>query len=192
MGPQFAARDAYGVVDVGEHAHVLDFAQALHVCRRAHGVVYDGAFAFGEFEFESHRLDDEEYVGEDDRGVYVQAVRGVSGDLGCDLRLLAHLKKGVARANVSILLHVATGLPHQPDGRVGNLLASAGAHEGAVAQLLGQLESVFGLRRFAHSAFEVLCGVQVKLTPPRRRSDSFSVGAEDNYNSSQLWAANAE
>src|SRR5207248_1758128 len=120
VGAEFAPRDAYGVVDIGERADVFDFADALHIFGRADGVVYDGAFAFGEFEVEPHRLDDEEYVCEDDRCVNAQAVRGVSGDLGGDLRLLAHLKECVARANVAVLLHVATGLPHQPDGRVWN------------------------------------------------------------------------
>src|SRR5256714_13469504 len=150
VGAEFAPRDAYGVVDVGERARVFDFADALHVFGRADGVVYDGAFAFGEFEFESHRLDDEEYVREDYRGVNVQAVRGVDCDFGRDLRLLAHLKECVTRANVSILFHVASGLSHQPDGRVGHALAPARAHEDALSQGFGQTEVAVGLRRFAH------------------------------------------
>ena len=147
---QFAPRDADGFVDVIERRHVFDFAHAVYVPRVADGVVDDGAFAVGEFEFEPHRRDDEEDVGEDDGGVNAEAVRGVDRDFGGDIGALAHFEERMLRAHVAVLLHVTPGLPHQPDGRVGHLLAAAGAHEGAIPKFTGHPRGARRLGRFAH------------------------------------------
>ena len=79
-------------------------------------VVDDRAFALGEFELEAQGLEDQQDVGEEDRGVDPQAFGGGDGDLGGQLGALAELQERDAGADVPVFGHVPAGLPHQPDG----------------------------------------------------------------------------
>ena len=83
-------------------------------------------------------------IGEDDRRVDAEPLDRDAHHLAAALRIAAELEEAHLRADRAVLRHVAAGLPHQPDGRVVDRLAAAGAEERAVVP--GCVERDCGLR----------------------------------------------
>ena len=106
---------------------------------RADRVVDDRPFALGEFEVEAQRLEDQQDVGEEDRGVDAQPLGGGDGDLGGQVGVLAELEERDLRPDLAVFGHVPARLPHQPDRRDVGRLAAAGLEEGTVAARVGQV-----------------------------------------------------
>ena len=83
--------------------------------------------ARSELEPDLEWLQDQQDVGEDDRGVDTQALHGRDCYLCRGLRVVAELEKAVALAHGAILRHIAAGLAHEPNRRVGRLFPAARA-----------------------------------------------------------------
>ena len=93
------------------------------------------AFALGKRQAQAHRVGDGEDVGEQDRGVELEALQRLQGDFAGELGVLrqAHEAAG-ALAGGAVLRKVAAGLAHYPDrGGVGRF-AAQGAQEAIVLQ----------------------------------------------------------
>ena len=93
----------------------------------ADGSVDDWAFAGDELEVQAHGSEREQEVGEDDGGVYAEALGGGDGDLRSDGRGAADVQQGVVLADGHVLRHVAAGLAEEPDRGAVYGLAEAGA-----------------------------------------------------------------
>ena len=61
----------------------------------------------------------------ENRGVDFEAPDRLERDFGCEIRVAAQLKEGIALAEGAILAHVAPGLAHEPDGGRVNWLEAA-------------------------------------------------------------------
>src|SRR5207253_2526218 len=83
----------------------------------------------GIFQLETHRLDDEQDIGEEDGGVRPDPFRRRNGYFRDQLRVLTQLEERYPLAQIAVFLHVAPRLPHQPDRRERYRLPPAGAHE---------------------------------------------------------------
>ena len=106
-------------------------AKTRDVLGAANGMMDDGTFAGQEFEVESHALEGQEQIGEDDGRVYVKFFRCGDRDFGGELRLLADFQQGVVAANRLIFRHVAASLAQEPYRRAIDGLTQAGADETA-------------------------------------------------------------
>ena len=82
----------------------------------AHRIIDNGAFTCDKAELESHRLDREQQVGEDDGGVHVQDLDRLQGHGGRQVWPLAHFQHAVLGTDLAILFQVPAGLTHEPDG----------------------------------------------------------------------------
>ena len=103
------------------------------------------ALAVDEVERDAHRLERQQQIGEQDRGVDVDAAHRLQRDLGRELGRAADLEQRVALAQRAVLGHVAAGLPHEPDRRGVDRLAPAGFEESASPRRsVGHLEEVAG------------------------------------------------
>ena len=71
-----------------------------------------------ELEPDAHRLDDQQDVGEEDRGVHAEPLDREDRHLRRGLRVLAQVEEPQARPHGAVLGQIAAGLPHQPDRRV--------------------------------------------------------------------------
>src|SRR5262249_20543446 len=129
LGTKRGARPAHGLVDEGERLG-LELAKAVDVRGGAQRAVDHRAVARGELEPDAHRLEHEQDVGEEDRGVDAELPDGVDRHLGRGIGRLTQLEKAELLADGAILRLVAAGLPHQPDGRVRRGLAPARGEEG--------------------------------------------------------------
>ncbi len=119
-----------GLGDVAEFGGAVG-AQALDVGKRANGLMDDRAFASLELKGQSHAFEGQQQVGEDDRCVDVELLRGRDGNLGGELGLLADFEQGVVLADGLILRHIAARLTQEPYRRAIDGTAQAGADEAA-------------------------------------------------------------
>ena len=102
--------------------------------------MYDRSFASDKLKVEAHRCEGQQKVGEDDRGVYSEALSGSNSHLGGDLRCAADFKQRVMLANGHIFRHVAASLAEEPHRRTIYLLPETGTDKPAAANLrLGDL-----------------------------------------------------
>ncbi len=90
------------------------------------------AVALRELEPDAERLEDEQDVGEEDRGVDAEPLDRLERDLGGRLGSCAELEEAEALAHRAVLGHVAAGLAHEPDRRVRRRLAASGAEQGRI------------------------------------------------------------
>ncbi len=74
------------------------------------------ALALAEGDAEAHRLGHHQDVGEDDRGVELEALERLERDLGGQLGGVADVPEAVLGAHLAVAGQVAAGLAHQPDG----------------------------------------------------------------------------
>ena len=77
----------------------------------------DGPFALGELELQPQWLEDQEDVGEQDRGIDAQPFGRGDRHLGRQLGPFAQFQERDLRADGPVFGHVTAGLPHQPDRR---------------------------------------------------------------------------
>ena len=138
---QLGTRPPHTVIDVGERVGI-DFRQGVDHApipdRRGDHRPRAGA----ELEPQSERLDRQEQVGEQDRGIDPEPSgrehRGFADQIGRP----AELEHRHPLAQPAVLRHVAARLPHQPDGRERHRLAPAGAQEnGCVRRVQGADDS---------------------------------------------------
>ena len=69
----------------------------------------------GETQAETQRLEGQEDIGEDDRGIDAQTMDGLQRDLGRELGIMTEIEDGMALPELAVLRHVPTRLPHEPD-----------------------------------------------------------------------------
>ena len=85
--------------------------------------------AFADFEtyIAAERVGNDQDVGEDDRGVEVEAADRLQSDFGGEVRREAKIEKAAGLgADFAVFRQIAAGLPHHPDRRDG--LPAAGKH----------------------------------------------------------------
>ena len=109
-----------------ERRDLIERPHPIDVRSRSHRVVNDRPFALGKFELKPQRLEDQQDVGEQNRGVDAQHFGGGDGHFRGQVGPFAQLEERNFRANGPILGHVPAGLPHQPDRRDVRRLAPAG------------------------------------------------------------------
>src|SRR5690606_18489977 len=108
--------------------------------RRDTGLVDDRPFearplALGEVQAEAYRVGNGEDVREEDRGVERKALQRLQRDFARELVIAAQVEEAArTSAGGAVLGQVATGLAHQPHGRVLGGLAPQRAQEGIVLQ----------------------------------------------------------
>ena len=129
-----AAGQRNGVRHIAEFAPV-DQLERVHVRARPDGVVDHGSLAFLEREAEAHRLEREQNVGEDNRGIEREAVDRLKRDLRRQLGRLADFEDGMLRADGPVFRHVAAGLPHEPHRHAVRGLAATGFEESIVHRI---------------------------------------------------------
>ena len=83
----------------------------------AHRVVDHRSFAGGEAQLQTHGLDRQQQIGENDGRVYVQNLDRLKRHLGGQVGPLADLQDASFGPDVPVLLHIPAGLPHEPTGR---------------------------------------------------------------------------
>ncbi len=88
--------------------------------------------AGGEAELESHRLDRQQQIGKNDRGVHIQNLHRLEGDLGRKIRTFTQFQDSVLSSDIPVLLHIAASLTHEPDGPDIGRPAAAGFKKAAV------------------------------------------------------------
>ena len=91
-----------------------------------HGIVQHRPLALIEREREAHRLERQENVRKDDRGIEGEALNGLKGDLGSQLWRLADVQDGMFEPDAPVLFHVPTCLAHKPDRCAIRRLSTAG------------------------------------------------------------------
>ena len=119
----------------------LERAQPIDVVGTADRALDLRPFALDEVEGQAHRLERQQQIGEEDRGVDVDAADRLQRDLGGEVGLPADLQQRIPLAKRAVLGHVAAGLAHEPDRRGVHRLAPAGLQEsgvGHVVSLSGQ------------------------------------------------------
>jgi hypothetical protein len=103
----------------------LQRLQSVDVRDRSDGLADDGPHPGRDLEFDPHRLEGHDDVGEEDRGVDAQAANRLERRLRSELRGPADLQDVVRRAQLPVLGQAATRLSHEPDGRGVDGLAAA-------------------------------------------------------------------
>ena len=101
----------------------------------------DRPFPLGELEIQPQGLEDQEDVGEQNRGIDAQPLGRGDRHLGRQLGPFAQLEERDLRANGPVFGHVAAGLPHQPDRRDFRRLAPAGFEKRGRPEWLGRFET---------------------------------------------------
>ena len=112
---------------------------------RAHRVLDRRAFALDEVEADAHRLERQQQIGKQDRGVDVDPPHRLQRDFGGEIGRSAEIEQRIALAQRAVLAHVPAGLAHEPDRRRVDRLPAAGAEESANRRRsVGHLEKVAG------------------------------------------------
>src|SRR4030095_12280087 len=93
-------------------------------------------------ETEPERLEDEQDVGEEDRGVDAEDLDGLTRHLCRGLGRLAEIEERGARADRPILREIAPGLSHEPYRRERCRLATAREQEGSGGRVHARIPSV--------------------------------------------------
>ena len=88
-------------------------------------------FAVDEVEADAHRLERQQQIGEQNRGVHLDAADRLQRDFGGEIGRAAEVEQRIALAQRAVLAHVAARLAHEPDGRGVDRLAPAGFEESA-------------------------------------------------------------
>ena len=104
-------------------------AELGNVFGGANGLLDDGAFSRGKMKGQAHDFEGKQQVGKDDGGVDAENFSGGDGDFGGERGLLADFEQGILLADGAVLGHVASSLPHEPDGSAIDGLGFAGANE---------------------------------------------------------------
>ena len=107
-------------------------AQVRDIFLAANRLLDHGTFARGKMKRKAHDFERQQQVGENDGRIDAQDFGSGDGDLGGERWSLADLEKRVLLADRAILGHVASGLPHEPDGRAVDSLRFAGANEAGI------------------------------------------------------------
>jgi len=94
--------------------------------------VDDGTLALGELQVQTHAREHHKDVAEEDRRVHAHDVNRLHRHFHSELRGPAHLEKTVLRANLTVLGHVSSRLPHHPDRRALGGFAARSAQEKVV------------------------------------------------------------
>ncbi len=89
--------------------------ERIDVVGRTHGVADHRAFAFLIAQLEAHGLHRQQQVGEDDGGIHVEHFDRLQRDGRGQIGALADFENAVALADLAVFLHVAAGLPHEPN-----------------------------------------------------------------------------
>lgn len=84
--------------------------------------------------WETHDLEREEKIGEDDGSINAENFSGGDGDLGGERGLFADFQQRVLLADRAIFGHVASGLAHEPNRRALDRLRFAGANEDGIGR----------------------------------------------------------
>ncbi len=90
-----------------------------------------GTFAVNEIERNAHRLEREQQIRKQDRGVHFDAANRLQRDLGGEIGRAADLEQRIPLAQRPVLAHVPSRLSHEPDRRGVDRLPPAGFQESA-------------------------------------------------------------
>ena len=91
--------------------------QAVDIFAAAHRPMDHRAIAFGVFQADAHRFEDQQDIGEQYRRIDAQLLHRRDGDLRGEIGLLAQFEKAILGAQLAVFFHVAAGLAHEPDRR---------------------------------------------------------------------------
>ena len=103
-----------GLADVVQIVRVGD-GERIDIVGGADGIIDVRAFAGQELQLQAHGLDRQQQVGENDGRVDIQKFHRLQGDLSSQVGPFADLQDTGLGADIPVLLHVASGLPHEPD-----------------------------------------------------------------------------
>ncbi|SIJ27207.1 Uncharacterised protein [Mycobacteroides abscessus subsp. abscessus] len=117
VGAEFGgdAPDRFG--DVGNLVG-FELGQGLDVGAGADRCGEHRSAAGDDLDLDAGRLEGDDDVGEEDRGVDSVTTHGLEGDLGDEFGVPAGVEHRGALAQSAVLGQGATGLPHEPDGGV--------------------------------------------------------------------------
>ena len=118
--------------DVAERVAGLHALQPRHIVRRTDRGVDDRALALDEIKRDPHRLERQQEIGEEDRGIDVETVDRLEGHLGGQLGLAADLEQRVLGPDRAVLGHIPPSLPHEPDRGGVDRLPPAGTKKAVV------------------------------------------------------------
>ena len=90
---------------------------ARQILVRAERVLNRRPLAVNEVEADAHRLEGEEQIGEEDRGVQFDAADRLERHFGGEIRRPTEFEQRVALAQSTIFAQVPPGLAHEPDRR---------------------------------------------------------------------------
>ncbi len=112
---------------VGERLARIERAQAIDVGFVLNRVFDRRPFAAHEIEPDTQRLERQQEVRKENRGVDVDPANRLKRDFGRQIGRSAQLEQRVAFAQRAVLAHVASGLSHEPDWRGVDWLEAAGS-----------------------------------------------------------------
>ncbi len=118
---------------VAERFARLEAPHAREVGLRPQRRLDRGTFAADEVERNAHRLERQQQIGKEDRGVHLDAADRLQRHFGGEIGRAAEVEQRIAFAQRAILAHVAAGLAHEPDRRRVDRLPPAGFQESGAA-----------------------------------------------------------
>ena len=120
-----------GFVNKIELLWVIQTTDAFDIFIITNRVMNDRSITFRELELETHGHENRQQIRKDDCRVHSQAINCSAHHLTAQLRLPTEFQKTLFCADLAILGHVASSLPHQPDGRSFGRLPTTCPHEKA-------------------------------------------------------------
>ena len=133
-GGQRPDGEAHCLEHVPEVVRGLDRRQGGHVGGAPDRMRDARPLAGLERQTEAQRLERQQDVGEEDRGINAQPRDGLQRHLSGKLGVVAQLEDGVLLPQGAVLGHVAARLPHEPDGRYVGPFPAARLQETAVSR----------------------------------------------------------
>src|SRR5438552_4560482 len=132
---RLGAHPANRLEDERQVPHRIERLQSVEVFGRPNGGLDDGALARVDSDPDSHRFHRQQEIREQDRGVDPELPYGLESHFSREVRRLRDLQYAVLRADCAVSGRRPTGLPHEPDWRAIDRLASAGAQEAIIQEV---------------------------------------------------------
>ena len=131
--------------------HVLQLpgpvhAQLVNSFGAAQRRVHQRPLAGHKLKIQPHRLQRQQQIGKDDRGVHAQLLRSSNRHLRSQIRTLADLHQGVMFAHLAILRHIPPSLAQEPDRRPVNRLLETSPQKPAPTRKSKRLARILNQR----------------------------------------------
>ena len=115
------------VQHVRERFTRLEAADAVDVLLDSNRILDRRSLAVDEVEVDAHRLERQQQIGKENRGVDVDSADRLERDFRGEIGRAAQLEQRIAFAERAIFAHVPAGLAHEPDGCGVDGLQTAGS-----------------------------------------------------------------